>query len=139
MAKYNWIELEREYILGDYKSLNAFLKENNIPDNGNTKKSTKGWKDKKVLKENEKSTKVLKKVIEKESTKEAKEKVTINEVAEKLLNRIVTISTKVDNPQGLKSLSSALRDLKELTEDSKEINQNTLAKEIEEAWRNRNV
>ena len=50
MAKYNWNELEKEYILGDYKSVSAFLKYKKIPNNGSTKKSTKGWKEKKSTK-----------------------------------------------------------------------------------------
>ena len=50
MAKYNWKQLEKEYILSDYKSVSSFLKNKGISINGSTKKSTKGWKNKKVLK-----------------------------------------------------------------------------------------
>lgn len=41
MAKYDWKQLEREYILSDYKSVSSFLKNKQIPINGSTKKSTK--------------------------------------------------------------------------------------------------
>lgn len=88
MAKYNWQKLEKEYILGDYKSLSAFLKEKKIPNNGSTKKSTKGWKDKKVLKEKEKSTKTIEKTIEKEAEKEAQKIINTKNTAEKLLIKI---------------------------------------------------
>lgn len=46
MAKYDWKQLEKEYILSDYKSVSSFLKDKGIKSNGSTKKSTKGWKEK---------------------------------------------------------------------------------------------
>ena len=70
MAKYDWKQLEKEYILSDYKSVSAFLKNKEIPINGSTKKSTKGWKNKKGLKEYQKSTKIIEKVTKKEIEKE---------------------------------------------------------------------
>ena len=88
MAKYNWKELEKEFILGDYKSINAFLKSKNIPKNGNTQKATKGWGTKKSAKEVQKSSKTIEKVIEKESTKEANEILKTKDTAEKLLKKI---------------------------------------------------
>ena len=50
MAKYDWKQLEREYILGDYKSVSAFLKEKGIKQSGSTKKSTKRLERKKSTK-----------------------------------------------------------------------------------------
>lgn len=41
MSKYDWKQLEKEYILSDYKSVSSFLKDKEIPINGSTKKSTK--------------------------------------------------------------------------------------------------
>ena len=70
MAKYDWKQLEKEYILSDYKSVSSFLKAKGIKPSGSTKKNTKGWKGKKVLKEEQKSTKVIEKVLEKEIEKE---------------------------------------------------------------------
>ena len=87
MAKYNWKELEKEFILGDYKSINAFLKNKNIPRNGNTQKATKGWGTKKSAKEVQKSSKTIEKIIEKESTKEANEILKTKATAEKLLKK----------------------------------------------------
>ena len=49
MAKYDWKQLEKEYILSNYKSVSSFLKDKGIKPSGSTKKSTKGWKEKKVL------------------------------------------------------------------------------------------
>lgn len=88
MAKYDWKQLEKEYILGEYKSVSSFLKEKNIPNNGSTKKSTKGWKSKKVLRENQKSAKIIEKVIEKESEKEANKIISVKDTANILLAKI---------------------------------------------------
>ena len=59
MAKYDWIALEEEYILSDYKSVSAFLKDKGINNNGTTRKRTSGWKDKKRQKEDKKATKTI--------------------------------------------------------------------------------
>lgn len=70
MAKYDWKQLEKEYILSDYKSVSQFIKNKEIPYNGTTKSRTKGWAEKKRLKEDQKATKIIEKTIEKESEKE---------------------------------------------------------------------
>ena len=57
MAKYNWKQLEKEYILSDYKSVSAFLRKKEIPNNRNTQKQTKGWREKKTVKERKKDGK----------------------------------------------------------------------------------
>ena len=67
MAKYDWKQLEKEYILSDYKSVSAFLKDKQIKRNGSTQKAVKGWNEKKVQKEFKKGSKTIEKVIEKES------------------------------------------------------------------------
>ncbi len=97
MAKYDWIALEKEYILSDYKSVSAFLKEKGINNNGTTRKYTSGWKDKKRQKEDEKATKIIEKVIEKESTEDAKTIIKINDVANNLLTKIVQASNELNN------------------------------------------
>ena len=71
MAKYDWKQLEKEYILSECKSVSSFLKNKGIKQNGSTKNRTKGWKNKKVQKEERKSTKIIEKTIEKESEIEA--------------------------------------------------------------------
>lgn len=131
MAKYDWIALEKEYILSDYKSVSAFLKDKNISMNGSTKNKTKGWKNKKVLKENEKSTKIIEKVIEKESTKEANKIIKINDVATNLLKKVMEATNELNihmdmfgkqhkgivDRSDIKKLTSALKDLKEIIPD----------------------
>ena len=89
MAKYDWKQLEKEYILSDYKSVSAFLKDKGIKQSGSTKKSTKGWKEKKVLKEDKKSTKIIEKVIEKESSNEAQQIVDLKSIANDLALKII--------------------------------------------------
>lgn len=168
MAKYDWKQLEKEYILSDYISVSSFLKDKGISINGSTKKSTKGWKNKKVLKEDKKSTKIIEKVIEKESEKEADKIIKVQDVANDLLAKIVQANNelnmhlarnkkktktveydyKTNKPskettqedeeiksyidiidrQGLKMLSSALKDLNEIIGDNKETNEETLKK-----------
>ena len=54
MAKYDWKQLEKEYILSDYKSVSAFLKDKGIKQNGSTKKSTKRLERKKGTKRGKK-------------------------------------------------------------------------------------
>ena len=105
LAKYDWKQLEREFILSDYKSVSSFLKNKGIKISGSTKKQTKGWKNKKVQKEDKKSTIIIKKVTEQEA-EETVEKIfevrklaeelglKIQEAAEELEKRIVKSTTK---------------------------------------------
>ena len=88
MAKYNWKELEKEYILGDYKSVSAFLKDKGIARNKTTNNETKGWKEKKQQKNIQKTSKTIEKVIEKEADKEAKKILNVKDTAEELLNKV---------------------------------------------------
>lgn len=46
MAKYDWKQLEKEYILSDYKSVSSFLKYKGINNNSYARNNTKGWKEK---------------------------------------------------------------------------------------------
>lgn len=96
MAKYNWKQLEREYILSDYKSVSSFLKNKGISINGSTKKNTKGWKNKKALKEEQKSTKVIEKVIEKESEKEAQQIADVKSIANELALNILKANKELN-------------------------------------------
>lgn len=70
MAKYDWKQLEKDYILSEYKSVKEFLRSKDIKSTGNTNKQTKGWAEKKAIKEQQKSNKIVEKVIEKEIEKE---------------------------------------------------------------------
>ena len=118
MAKYDWVALEKEYILSDYKSVSAFLKDKSISINGSTKNKTKGWKSKKVQKEDQQSTKTIEKVIEKQSTKDANAIVKINDVANKLLSKIM--DANINDNNDIKKLTSALKDLKDIMPQKQE-------------------
>lgn len=96
MAKYDWKQLEKEYILSDYKSVSSFLKDKGVKQSGSTKKRTKGWKEKKVLKEDKKSAKVIEKVLEKESEKEADKILQVKDVANDLLSKIVQANNELN-------------------------------------------
>lgn len=168
MAKYDWKQLEKEYILSDYKSVSDFLKDKDIKNNGTTRKYTSGWKDKKRQKEDEKATKIIEKVTEREAEEEAQQIVNIKSIANDLALNIIKANSqletyivknkkktkkvkydyKVSKPkeeeiteneeintmkgiidrQGLKMLSSALRDLNEIIGENKETNKETLEK-----------
>ena len=172
MAKYDWKQLEKEYILSDFKSVSQFIKGKKIPYNGTTKAKTKGWTEKKRLKQDQKETKIIEKVIEKESEKEANKIIQIKDVANELLSKIVqannelnmhiaknkkktktvqydykcnkpskeTINEKEEiksyvdiiDRQGLKMLTSALKDLNEILTDKQSNNETDLnnAKEV---------
>lgn len=96
MAKYDWKQLEKEYILSEYKTVADFLKFKGISRNGSTQKNTKGWNNKKVNKELRKSEKVIEKVIEKESEKEAQQIVDLKSIANDLALNIIKANTQLE-------------------------------------------
>lgn len=128
MAKYDWIALEKEYILGDYKSVSSFLKDKGISNNGTTRRHTSGWKDKKRQKEDKKATKTIEKIIEKQSNEDANTIVKINDVANELLKRVMKATEELNihvdmfgnqhksiiDRSDIKKLTSALKDLKDI-------------------------
>ena len=168
MAKYDWKQLEKEYILGDYKSISAFLREKGISRNKTTNAQTKEWNIKKHQKDIEKTSKTIEKVTEKEAEREAEKIANIKSIANDLALNIekankqletyivknkkkikkVKYDYKVSKPseeeiteneeieitegiidrQGLKMLTSALKDLNEIIGDDKETNKETLDK-----------
>lgn len=84
MAKYDWKQLEKEYILGDYKSISAFLREKGISRNKTTNAQTKEWNIKKHQKDIEKTSKTIEKVTEKEAEREAEKIANIKSIANDL-------------------------------------------------------
>lgn len=146
MAKYDWKQLEKEYILSEYKSVKAFLRDKNIKTTGNTNKQTKGWSEKKATKEQQKSNKTVEKVIEKEIEKEAQQIVDIRSIANDLALNIIKANKETNlyidkcgeiqigliDKKGLKQLTSALKDINEILVDKNENNTTDLnnAKEI---------
>jgi hypothetical protein len=88
MAHYNWEQLKKEYILGEFKSLNEFAELKGLKINGNFKKQTKGWADEKELWENQKSTKIINKTIEKVAEKEASRNMRFLNISDMALDAI---------------------------------------------------
>lgn len=154
MAKYDWKQLEKEYILSEHKSVSSFLKDKGMPINGSTKNRTKGWKNKKVLKEDKKSTKIIEKVIEKESEKEAQQIVDIKSIANDLALSIIKSNTELHihtdmfggehkgiiDAGRLKKLTSALKDINDILQPTVEENEEdssfieALKGKTEEIW-----
>lgn len=131
MAKYDWKQLEKEYILSDYKSVSAFLKDKGIKRNGSVQQAVKGWNEKKVQKEFEKSSKVIEKTIEKESEKEAQQIADIKSIANELALNVLKANTEL-NKHIAKSKtktktviydSKALKPPKEVTKEQEEVNE----------------
>lgn len=145
MAKYDWIRLEKEYILSDYKSVSSFLKDKGIKATGNTNKQTKGWNDKRAKKEQEKGNKIIEKTIEKESEKEAQQIVDIKSIANDLALKILEANKEANlyidtkgkkkkgliDKRGLKQLTSALKDLNEILTDKNENNFSNINQNIQ--------
>lgn len=166
MAKYDWKQLEKEYILSDYKSVSAFLKDKGINNNAYVRRTTKGWKEKKSQNSDKKVAKVIEKVTEKQSEKEAQQIVDIKSLANDLAlnlikansqletyivknkkktkrvkydyksmkpkeekteeNEIIETMNGIIDRQGLKMLTSALKDLNEILTDKREDNGNNI-------------
>lgn len=70
MAKYDWKQLEKEYILSDYKSVSSFLKDKKINNSSYVRNNTKGWREKKRQNTDKKVTKIIQKTTEKEIEQE---------------------------------------------------------------------
>lgn len=153
MAKYDWIALEKEYILGDYKSVSSFLKDKGISNNGTTRRHTSGWKDKKRQKEDKKATKTIEKIIEKQSNEDANTIVKINDVANELLKRVMKATEELNihvdmfgnqhkgiiDRSDIKKLTSALKDLKDIIPQKQEDEEDNsfveaLNGKVEEIW-----
>lgn len=66
MAKYDWAELKKEFLLGSHASLSDFAKDKCIPNNGYFRKTTKGWIEEKRQRRDKKETKIIEKVTEQE-------------------------------------------------------------------------
>ena len=126
MAKYDWTQLEKEYILSDYKSVSAFLKNKGIKQSGSTKKSTKGWKNKKVQKEYQKSTKIIEKVTEKESEKEAQQIADLKAIANDLALNIIKANSQLEKriAKNKKKTKTVKYDYKTLKPSKEEIIEN---------------
>ena len=96
MSKYDWKQLEKEYILSEYNSVSSFLKNKNIKQNSNTFRHTKGWKDKKAEKEEKKGSKIIEKTIEKESEKESQQLVNLKSIANDLALNIIKANSQLE-------------------------------------------
>lgn len=120
MAKYDWQELEKEYIYGNYKSISAFLKEKKIPKNNTSQNKTKNWKQKKQQKENKIATKIEEKIIELESENKVKKIVKFNDLSKIAMQKAESLSSEIDSIYKLESYTSTLNKIKNIISDEKE-------------------
>lgn len=140
MAKYDWNQLEKDFILSDYKSVREFCKYKGIKYNGNTQQHTKGWNENKEEKQLQKSYKTVAKVIEKQSEKEAQQIVDLKSIANDLALNIIKSNTELHihtdmfgnqfkgtiDANRLKKLTSALKDINDILVDKNGNTQNDL-------------
>lgn len=66
MARYDWEALRQKFLLGDYKSLREFAEREGLKYNGNFRKKTKGWDKEKGAREEQKRSKIIEAVLEKQ-------------------------------------------------------------------------
>lgn len=116
--KYNWKQLEKEYIKSNYLSIKSFLNSKNINYNGNARRKTKGWSNKKRQKRDKSTTKTIEKIIEKQINKEVKE---IMKSKAKYDNKNIKIDNLI-NENGL----IGIHKLKIMTEKLKKQKENIL-------------
>ena len=86
--KYDWSELKKEFMAGEYDTVSDFLIDKKIPTGTTQKKYTKGWTQEKKLLREKLATKTTEKLIEKTAEKNAEQLATVNSVAEILLKKI---------------------------------------------------
>lgn len=156
MAKYNWKELKKKYILGEYKDLKDFATREEI-NYQVVRNNSKGWNDEKLQCDDKKITKIIDKTIEKVAEKEADRNAKILSISDKLVAKVdeainqleqyvitnkkktktveydkkglkptkeVVIEEEVKeiidgliDKQGLKTLTAALKDIKDINTD----------------------
>ncbi|MDO6355124.1 hypothetical protein Q3V94_08535 [Caloramator sp. CAR-1] len=66
MARENWEELKKEFMLGDFKSLKDFAEKKGLKYNSDFRKKVAGWKEEKLTKLRQKTDKIIEKTIEKQ-------------------------------------------------------------------------
>lgn len=84
----DWKQLEKEFLLSEYKTITDFFIAKKIPDNARTRINAKGWTKKKKENCKKRVEKTIEKVIEKEANKEANKIVSTKDTATKLLEKI---------------------------------------------------
>ncbi len=125
MAKYNWKQLEKDYILSDYRTVSAFLKDKGIDNNAYIRRATKGWKEKKSQHDNKKVTKIIEKVTEKQSEKEAQQIVDLKTIANDLALNVIKANNQlqtyiVKNKKKTKTVKYDYRSMKPKEEKTEE-------------------
>lgn len=112
-----WQRIKNEYIAGE-ATLKELAAKYDVSFSTIQKKSAEeGWR--KLRKK--KRIKVEEKIIDSVSTKEAEKVVNVISVADKLLEKIVEIAEGVLDPDSIKKLTSAIKDIKDIKGDKSEL------------------
>ena len=106
----DWKRIKAEYIAGG-TSYRKLAEKHNVPF-GTLRKVAKkeGWTQKRTQAEQKTDTKMIEAI----SDDAAEKAVNIIDVADKLLNKIAEVIAFVNDTQGLKHISSALKDIKDI-------------------------
>ena len=105
-----WQKIKNEYIAGEATLRELATKYDVSFSTIQKKSSEEGWN--KLRKKKRRKTE--EKIIETVSSQEAEKAVNIIDVADKLLEKIVSVAEMVSDPDSIKKLTSAIKDLKDI-------------------------
>lgn len=106
----DWKRIKAEYIAGGTSYRKLAAKHNVSPSTLRKVAAKEHWTELR----NQAGTKADAKLIETLSTKEAEKSVNIVDVADKLLEKIAEMTDRVGDPDSIKKLTSAIKDLKDI-------------------------
>lgn len=126
MAKHDWKKLEKEYLLGEYKSINSFLKDKNISRNKTSNEQTKEWNNKKHQKDIKTTSKTIEKVTEKQAEKTAQQIVDLKSIANDLALNVIKANQQLEqyiikNKKKVKKIKYSKQDKIEQIQEKEEI------------------
>lgn len=97
MARINWEELKKEFMLGDFKSLKDFAEKKGLKYNSDFRKKVAGWKEEKLTKHRQKADKIIEKTIEKQIEHEVDYNTTHLKLWGEFLNILSEVISDKDN------------------------------------------
>ncbi|MCM8901314.1 hypothetical protein KVG29_08785 [Caldicoprobacter algeriensis] len=98
MARYDWDKLKKEFILGEYESVREFAAQKGIKYNGYFAAKTRGWTDEKRALQEQKQSKIIERVIEKQIEQEVNWNITHLNLWGEFLN---ILRQALENPKNL--------------------------------------
>ena len=102
---YDWASLKKEFMLGDYRTINEFIRAKGIEPSNTQRTHTKGWTQEKKDNGIKMVNKTIEKTIEKTAERNSEQLATINAIAQTLLDKIskATEGLSVEDIKGVSS------------------------------------